>query len=48
MEQPDYTYTFDDMSDQPERVRLAVSRGLFWRRETTDISTTTTEALKGD
>lgn len=33
---------------EPERVRLSVSRGLFWRRETADLSATITEALKGD
>jgi hypothetical protein len=33
---------------KPERVRLAVSRGLFWRRETAGISATITEELKGD
>lgn len=33
---------------EPERVRLAVSRGLFWRQETAEVSATTTEDLKGD
>jgi len=33
---------------EPESVRLEVSRGLFWGRETADISATLTEELKGD
>jgi Queuosine biosynthesis protein QueC len=33
---------------EPERVRMTVSRGLFWRQETAEVSATPAEELKGD